>query len=62
MCPTEEDLVNSNIASFGSDIGQITNWTTSMYEVRDRFPKGSIEYETLEYRIKCGQQYQQNFY
>lgn len=58
--PTEEDFVKSNIASFGNEIGQTTNYITSMYEVRSRFEPGSKEYETLSYRIKCGQLYQQN--
>lgn len=56
----EEDFIRSNIESFGNDIGQTTNWITSMFDVRAAFPKGSKEYETLSYRIKCGQLYQQN--
>ena len=59
---TEEDFIQSNIDSFGNDIGQTTNWFTSMFEVRARFKPGSKEYETLSYRIRCGQLYQQNFY
>lgn len=58
--PTEEDFIRSNIESFGNDIGQTTNWITSMFEVRARFKKGSEEYDTLSYRIRCGQLYQQN--
>lgn len=57
---TEEDFIKSNIESFGNDIGQTTNWITSMYEVRAGFAPGSKEYEMLDYRIKCGQLYQQN--
>ena len=57
---TEEDFIVSNIASFGNDIGQITNWATSMYEVRSRFKPGSREYETLSYRIRASQHAQQN--
>jgi hypothetical protein len=57
---TEEDFIRSNIESFGNDIGQTTNWITSMFEVQARFPKGSKEYEELAYRIRCGQLYQQN--
>lgn len=57
---TDDDFVRSNIESFGNDIGQTTNWITSMFEVRSRFEPGSKEYETLSYRIKCGQLYQQN--
>lgn len=57
---TDEDFIRSNIESFGNDIGQTTNWITSMFEVQSRFKKDSKEYETLAYRIKCGQLYQQN--
>ena len=58
--PTEEVFVKSNIDSFGNDIGQVTNWITSMYEIRSRFDKDSEEYKTLSYRIRAGQQLQQN--
>lgn len=58
--PTEEDFIRSNIESFGNDIGQTTNWITSMFEVRANFEKGSEEYDILSYRIRCGQLYQQN--
>lgn len=57
---TEEDLMRSNIASFGSDVGKVTNWVTSMYDVQAQFEPGSHEYEVLEYRIQCGELYQQN--
>lgn len=56
----DEDLVRSNIESFGNDIGRTTNWITSMYEVQSHFPAESEEYNVLEYRIRCGQLYQQN--
>lgn len=59
--PEEDDFVRSNIESFGNDIGQTTNWITSMFEVRSKYPKHSKEYEILAYRIRCGQLYQQNF-
>ena len=58
--PTAEDFIRSNIESFGNDIGQTTNWITSMFEVRSHYPKGSKEYDILSYRIRCGQLYQQN--
>lgn len=57
---SEEDFIRSNIESFGNDIGQTTNWITSMFEARAEFPKNSKEYEVLSYRIRCGQLYQQN--
>lgn len=60
IVPTEDDLITSNINSFGSDIGQITNRITSMFEVRSGYDKGTPEYEELSYRIRCGQLLQQN--
>lgn len=58
--PTEDDLMQSNIDSFGNAVGAVTNQITSMFEVQARYPKDSPEYRTLDYRIKCGQLYQQN--
>ena len=57
---TEKDLIRSNIAGFGNDVGKVTNRVTSMYDVQARFSPGSVEYETLAYRIMSGQQFQQN--
>lgn len=57
---TEADFIQANIDSFGDDIGKTTNWITSMFDVRAQFKKGSEEYEALDYRIKCGQLFQQN--
>lgn len=57
---TEEDAIRANINSFGDDIGKITNRITSMFEVQSRFEPGSPEYDELDYRIKCGQLFQQN--
>lgn len=58
--PTEDDIMVSNINSFGNAVGGTTNKITSMFEVQARFPKDSEEYKILDYRIKCGQLYQQN--
>lgn len=57
---TEEDSIQANINSFGDDIGKTTNWITSMFDVQAQFEKGTPEYEILDYRIKCGQLFQQN--
>ena len=57
---TEEELVKANKNSFGDSIGTTTNRITAMYDVQSLFPKNSEEYNTLEYRIMCGQLYQQN--
>ncbi len=58
--PTEDDLMQSNINSFGNAVGEETNKITSMFEVQARYPKDSREYRVLDYRIKCGQLFQQN--
>ncbi len=58
--PTEDDLMQSNISSFGNAVGSVTNKITSMFEVQARYEKDSREYRILDYRIKCGQLYQQN--
>lgn len=57
---TDEDLINANIASFGDDIGKTTNRITAMFEVQSMFSPDSEEYKILEYRIQCGQLFQQN--
>lgn len=58
--PTDDDIMQSNINSFGNAVGSVTNKITSMFEVQAKFLKGSREYNILDYRIKCGQLYQQN--
>ena len=58
--PTEDDFIRSNIESFGNDIGKTTNWITSMFEVQSKYEPSDPEYQVLEYRIRCGQLYQQN--
>lgn len=57
---SEELLIQSNIDSFGDEIGKTTNWITTMFDVQSQFPIDSEEYRVLDYRIKCGQLYQQN--
>ena len=58
--PTEEEMIKANINSFGDDIGKITNRVTSMFDVQAQFDKDRPEYKVLDYRIKCGQHFQQN--
>ena len=60
IVPTEADIIAANKLAFNDDIGTITNYVTSMFEVQAGFEPGSPEYETLSYRIMCGQHYQQN--
>lgn len=57
---TEEAILKTNRNGMGNDVGGITNKVTSMIEVQSRFPKDSREYKDLEFRIACGQLYQQN--
>ena len=56
----EDDIIAANKLAFNDDIGTITNYVTSMFEVQAGFDPESEEYKVLEYRIKCGQLYQQN--
>ena len=58
--PSHDDFIKSNIASFGNNIGKITNKITSMFEVQANYNKDSREYRILDYRIKCGQLLQQD--
>ena len=60
IVPTEEDIIKANKLAFNDDIGVVTNHITSMFERQAGYEKGSKEYDTLSYRIMCGQLYQQN--
>lgn len=57
---SESDSIQANIDSFGDDIGKTTNWITSMFDIQAKYEKGSREHTELDYRIKCGQLFQQN--
>ena len=57
---SEPLFIESNKMSFGSEIGAITNRSTSMFARLANFEPGSREYEELMYRIQCCIQYQQN--
>lgn len=56
---TEESIVNSHMASFGSQIGQITNRCSSMTSLMAKYAPDSAEYQMLEYRTQCMQAVQQ---
>lgn len=56
----EEDFVKANKNGFGDEIGSTTNKITAMIDVASAFDKDSEEYKELQYRIICGQNYQQN--
>lgn len=57
---TEDDLIQSNLQGFGSQIGQITNRCTAITSLMANFPEDSEEYKILQYRTQCFQNGQQN--
>lgn len=57
---TEEDVIQSNILSFGDDIGTITNRATGLFDVRSLFPRESDEYREASKRLSYFQHFQQN--
>ena len=56
----EKQVVKSNLNGMGNKVGSITNRVTNMKEVQSHFIKGSEEYDIMDYRMECGQLYQQN--
>ena len=56
---TEENLIQSNINGFGSQIGQITNRCTSMTSLMANYTEDDEEYKVLKYRTQCMQAVQQ---
>ena len=46
--PSNDDIMRSNINSFGNAVGGVTNKITSMFEVKANFPKDSREYRLLD--------------
>ena len=57
---THDALRDSNFLAFGNNVGEITNYITSMKEVQAGLEPNSKEYKELEKRMMCGQLYQQN--
>ena len=57
---TEDDVIQSNILSFGDDIGTITNRATALFDVRSYFEKDSAEYREASKRLSYFQHFQQN--
>jgi hypothetical protein len=55
-----QNLVQSDMRGFGDEIGSTTNKITAMFDVKAQFNEDSNEYKTLEYRIMCGQKFQQD--
>lgn len=60
IIPKEKDFVIANKRSFGNMVGTITNYATSMYTVIINFEEGTEEWNELQYRITCMQDFQQN--
>ena len=48
---TFDDLCKADMLAFGSDIGQITNKSTSMYAMLYNFPEDSVEHKELHNRL-----------
>lgn len=59
IVPTEHDIIESNKIAFNDKIGTVTNRVTTMDEVKSGFNNTDKEYKVLEYRIMCGQHFQQ---
>lgn len=57
---TNKNLIESDMKGFGDEIGSITNKITEMFDIKSNFSKDSKEYNELEYRIMCGQKFQQD--
>jgi len=60
VIPTEQHFIKANKSAFGDAIGSITNTITSMFDVQADFSPDSDAYKQLQYRIMCGQHFQQN--
>lgn len=56
---SEENLIQSNLNGFGSQIGQITNRCTSMTSLMANYTEDDEEYKVLKYRTQCMQAVQQ---
>ena len=56
---SEENLIQSNLNGFGSQIGQITNRCTSMTSLMANYTEDDREYQVLKYRTQCMQAVQQ---
>lgn len=57
---TEGAILKTNLNGMSNGVGKITNRISGMMEVIAGFPPDSEEYRELQYRIACGQQYQQD--
>ena len=55
VIPTEADIIAANKLAFNDDIGTITNYVTSMFDVQASTELKIKEKEELTYRIMCGQ-------
>ena len=60
IIPSEKDIIKSNLNGMGNKVGSITNKVTNMKEIQSHFDKNSKEYQEMDYRMACGQLYQQN--
>ena len=56
---SDDLLRQSNKNGFGDEIGVTTNHITAMFDIQANYAPDSKEYQELDYRIQCGQLYQQ---
>ena len=56
---SDDNLIQSNMNGFGSQIGQITNRCTSMTSLMANYSEDDEEYKVLKYRTQCMQAVQQ---
>lgn len=60
VIPTEDDIIKSNLNGMGNKVGQITNRATNMMDIKAGLEYNSEDWNTMNYRIMCGQLYQQD--
>lgn len=56
----ENEIKKTNKNGMGNKVGTITNRVTGFIEVQSHFETNTKEYNELQYRIECGQLYQQD--
>lgn len=60
IVPKKKDILKAYKDAFGDEIGFTTNIITSQFEVQSHYSPDCDEFKELDYRIICGQLYQQN--
>ena len=58
--PNEAMYIESDMDSFGDEIGKVKNRASAIYELLALYKPDSDEYKELEYRLQCCQKLQQD--